>query len=165
MAASQNLEQPLRVRLRAGDIFDRNDMVKILAHAAPLERVIRLLPDAAGKKSEFCPRSQSRETCSRQEPLLARNVAASAVFAPVELDELVLYFLVALAASQRLYPCRRQPPIVVKPRLAFPALEFLTRHTLAGKEADGLEHCLMKGTAHVHKYTVDVENNDLGMSS
>ena len=161
----QNLEQTLWVWFRAGDIFHRNNMPKIFAHAAALERVVRLLSHAAGKQGEFCPRCQTCETRSRQEPLLTRDVAPSAVLAPVELDKLVLYFLVTLAASQRLHPRRRQLPIVVESRLAFPALEFFTGHALASKEAYGLEHRLMKRSAHVYKHTVDVEDNDLGMSS
>src|SRR5208282_5280601 len=135
--------------------------MEILPHFPPVERVIKLPPDAAREDGKLGQAREAPQACMRKQPFLRGHVSF-AVLAPIKLHELSLYCCVVEIRAKRPHPGVRKFPVVIEARTILPPVEFRARHPLSGEETDGFKRGALEGSTRVHQHTIDIENNYRG---
>ena len=158
VASLEYLQQALGVRFRARDIFHGYNALEEPADAASFQGVVEFLSRSSREDRQFRAFGQLLQVSDGQEPFFAGHVSR-ALLAPIEFDEFALHFFVFEFTAERLNPGRRKLPVVVETRSIFPIVQLCPSHSLAGEKPDRFKRGSVKGTAHVHQYAVDIEDD------
>ena len=162
IALGKDADQAFGIGLGARHILDGDDVLEEAPDAATFQGMVEFGSGTASEDGQLRAPGEPLEVLAGQEPFFAGHVTRT-VIAPIQLDELALYFFVFEFSTERLNPGRGKIPIVVEARLILPVLHLSAGHPLAGKELHGFQGGAMEGATHVHQNAVHVEDDDLRM--
>ena len=133
-----------------------------MARARPaFERERKFLARAPGKKIQLETLCPLLNLPRRDHQLFVSHVSGSTIAAPIKSFERRARFFVRSRVPERTHPSGNHSPIVVETGFALPVVQLGIGDTLAGNVAYRLQSGTPIRAAHVHQYTIHVEDQDL----